>query len=129
MTKLQTLKNKLLLCEATLESKQGNLEELERSQSNIELDNDDFISQYENMLDEIEGEFMNMNASYILKECDPTAYRCGLNDYVDAHGDVTETEEYQDLQSDIETLESEIGDFEIEIEDLEQQIEDFEDLE
>jgi len=52
----------------------------------VEVDVDDYREQYEEMLDEVYGTFMEMDASYILKECDPTAYRCGLLDYVDSLG-------------------------------------------
>lgn len=40
---------------------------------------------YNEMLDEIYSpikiEDVTFNASYVLKECDPTAYRCGFNDF------------------------------------------------
>ena len=50
---------------------------------NFELDPDDYAEQYEEMLDDCHGDFLGMNASYILKEMDPVAYRCGLLDYLD----------------------------------------------
>jgi|GEM_PF-5322875 len=67
----------------------------------VESDPDDFIEQYNDMLDETYGDFMDMNASYILKECDPTVYRCGLLDYVDSYREEKYEcpicgEEYQD---------------------------------
>jgi len=49
----------------------------------VDIDSDDYTNEYDNMLDEVYGEFMDMQASYILKECDPIAYRCGLNDYAE----------------------------------------------
>jgi hypothetical protein len=43
---------------------------------------------YEEMLDDCEGPVelcgMTYSASHVLREVDPTAYRCGFNDYVDS---------------------------------------------
>lgn len=36
---------------------------------------------YDQMLDEIHGEFMGYSASMVLKEVYPIAYRCGFSDY------------------------------------------------
>jgi len=50
--------------------------------------------------------------SYILKELDPTAYRCGLVDY--ANGiDVEDTVEHQELAKKIEELETELEESQI----------------
>ena len=89
----------------------------------IEIDQDDFIASYESSLDECHGEFMGMTASNILKNTDPTAYRCGLLDYCDCE-DVTETEEYITAQDEIEELESEIEELESEIEDAKEALEE-----
>ena len=45
---------------------------------------DDARAAYDDMLDEVHGEFMGIPASTILDECDPTAYRVGFHDFVDA---------------------------------------------
>ena len=45
--------------------------------------------------------------SHILRELDPTAYRCGLVDYVDGI-DVADTAEYQELAEEIEELKAEL---------------------
>lgn len=37
--------------------------------------------EYDEMLDEVYGEFMGYPASTILKEVDPIAYQCGFDDY------------------------------------------------
>ena len=86
----------------------------------FELDPDDYTEQYDDMLDECHGDFLGMNASYILKEMDPTAYRCGLLDYLDdldqdeekmKNDDYTEwTEELEEIESKIEELEDELTD-------------------
>ena len=89
----------------------------------FELDPDDYADQYDEMLDEVHGDFLGMNASYILKETDPTAYRCGLNDFVNSL-DVEDSDEYKALQEEIDQLQSDIEDLENEIEDLENQIAD-----
>ena len=43
---------------------------------------------YEEMLDDCEGPVelcgMTYSASHVLREVDPTAFRCGFNDYVDS---------------------------------------------
>ena len=43
---------------------------------------------FEEMLDDCEGPVelcgMTYSASHVLREVDPTAYRCGFNDYVDS---------------------------------------------
>ena len=43
---------------------------------------------YENMIDEISGDVrigsLTYMASEVLREIDPTAYRCGFNDYLDS---------------------------------------------
>lgn len=47
---------------------------------------------FDQMLDEcydfsaVGGPFAHMSPSSVLKECDPTAYRCGVNDYADGEG-------------------------------------------
>lgn len=54
----------------------------------VEIDPEDYTDQYEEMFDEIYGEVniagYTYDTSYALKELDPTAYRCGLLDYVDS---------------------------------------------
>jgi hypothetical protein len=43
------------------------------------------MNNFDNYLDEVYGSFevcgITIPASIILRECDPTAYRCYLNDY------------------------------------------------
>ena len=85
---------------------------------NFELDPNDYVDQYDEMLDEVNGDFLGMNASYILKNMDPTAYRCGLLDYLDSldqdeekmnNDDCAELiEELEEIESKIEELEDEL---------------------
>ena len=85
----------------------------------FELDPDDYVDQYDEMLDDVHGEFLGMNASYILKNMDPVAYRCGLLDYVDGLDQDEEKinndeclelfEELEEIKSKIEELEEELA--------------------
>ena len=85
---------------------------------------------FDSMLDEcysfdaVGGPFAHMCPSRVLAECDPTAYRCGVNDYADGQ-DWSEigTETYQDddiarardefcdgLRDELQALETELED-------------------
>lgn len=85
---------------------------------------DEIREQYHETLEEIYGEAVNQipflfgSVADLMEENDPTQYRCGFNDYVDSF-DVTDQDEYQDVESEIEDIESEIEDLEEEIEELE----------
>ena len=80
------------------------------------------VGAYEDMLDECHEPFRSGQAeyrySYVLKEVDPVAYRCGLIDYVDGIP-LREWPEYCELEEELETLENELADLEDELEDLE----------
>lgn len=86
-------------------------EELEKELVNFEIDPDDFEEQYREMLEEISGPVKigsyEYSAAHVLEEVDPTAYRCGLNDYVDSI-DKEESDEYQAVKQELEEVESEI---------------------
>ena len=83
---------------------------------NFELDPDDYIDQYEESLDDCHGDFLGMNASYILKEMDPVAYRCALLDYLDG---LDQDEEKMNNDSCLELFE--------ELEEIKSKIEELED--
>jgi len=86
---------------------------------------------YDDMLDEcysfeaVGGPFACMSASRVLKEVDPTAYRCGMNDYFGTDDTYTEVgaqlyerREVATAQAQfVEELESEASDLEKEIEE------------
>lgn len=80
--------------------------------------------QYHEMLEESYREAINQvpflygSVADLMEENDPTQYRCGFNDYADSF-DVTDQDEYRDIESEIEDIESEIEDLEEEIEELE----------
>ena len=88
---------------------------------NFELDPDDYAERYDDMLDECHGDFMGMNASYILKGMDPVAYRCGLLDYLDSldqDEEKMDNDECLELFNQLEEIESEIEELEEELAEL-----------
>ena len=88
---------------------------------NFELDPDDYAERYEEMLDDCHGDFLGMNASYILEEMDPVAYRCGLLDYLDNLDQDEEkmnNDECLELFNQLEEIESEIEELEEELAEL-----------
>lgn len=48
---------------------------------------------YDEMLDECYPELFGLLPSYILKECDPIQYNCGLADWLDANDYTTDEDE------------------------------------
>ena len=104
--------------EAKIEELTAQAKALQSQIDHFELDPDDYTEQYDQMLDEVHGDFLGMNASYILKETDPTAYRCGLLDYLDSLDQDEEKmendsclelfEELEEIKSKIEELEDEL---------------------
>lgn len=88
----------------------------------------DLEARYDEMLDEcysfkdVGGIFSNMSPSRVLKEVDPTAYRCGMNDWEDSEGLVEIGGDYYeqdkvDTARDgfVDNLESELSDLETEL--------------
>lgn len=57
--------------------------------TNEGLSDNELHERYDEMLDEVYGEFMNLLASDILKSTDPIAYRVGFSDWID--GELYET--------------------------------------
>ena len=92
----------------------------------------DMDAAYREMLDEcysfksVGGPFACMQPSRVLEECDPTAFRCGFNDWLDSE-EVTEigdeyfdSKELEDIREQVaDALDSEITDLDEEAEDLE----------
>lgn len=128
------MKNSIELLRAEVEMKeqeirkmQSQIADKETQQNEIECDPEDLADFFDEGLDE-EGSIKVAGCTFypsqILKECDPIAYRCGLNDFVDSVFDASETDEYKALQEEIDQLQSDIEDLENEIEDLENQIAD-----
>jgi hypothetical protein len=84
--------------------------EIERLEARkIELENNENTDEYDDMLDDSYGEVdicgMKYQSSRVLKELDPTAYQCGMNDYNDSA--ITEiNEEIEQLEADIKDAEA-----------------------
>lgn len=114
--------NKIEL-EKAIEIKKAEIAAKEKEIDNFELDNDDYEESYKESLDS-EGPVnvagMQFDASRIIEELDPTAYRCGLVDYVDGL-EKDDDPKYKELEEELETLEDELADLEVELEDLEEE--------
>lgn len=126
------MKNSIELLRAEVEMKEQEIRKMqamiadkEKQQEQIELDPDNYEDQFDESLDdsipEIEIGCLTYSPSHVLKNVDPVAYRCSLNDFVDSL-DVEDSEQYKALQEEIDQLKSYIEDLEGEIEDLENQI-------
>ena len=97
-----------------LNKMKAKLEELIAKRDAIEIDPDDYIDEYEECYD-ADGDItigtLTFTPSAIVRELDPTAYRCGLVDYVDSLS-VEDTPEYKKVQDQIDELTELIDDFE-----------------
>jgi predicted nucleic acid-binding Zn-ribbon protein len=105
---------------AAIEAKQAEITAKQAELDNFELDVDDYENSYQEALDSdgpviIAG--MKFDPSYALQELDPTAYRCGLGDYVDSI-EKDDDPTYKKLEEELETLEDELSDLESELIDL-----------
>jgi predicted nucleic acid-binding Zn-ribbon protein len=136
METIELLQAEIQMKEHAIRKMQAQIADKEKQQSNIEIDPDDFADQFDDSLDEsipeIEIGCLTYSPSHVLKNVDPTAYRCSLNDFVDSL-DVEDSDEYKALQEEIDQLQSDIEDLENQISDLEDQIteaeEEIQDLE
>ena len=88
---------------------------LQNQIDSFKLDPEDYADQYDEMLDEVNGDFLGMDASYILKKMDPTAYRCELLDYLDGLDQDEEkmkNDDYAELIEELEEIKSKIEELE-----------------
>lgn len=80
----------------------------------IDTDSREVVDMYDTMLDDCYPETsiagMTYSTSHALKELDPTAYRCGMNDWADGL-DKSDFEEYQELETALEEAEAELEAF------------------
>lgn len=87
-------------------------------------------ARFDDMLDEcysfdkVGGPFENMSPSRVLKEVDPIAYRCGVNDWADGEGWIEIDGENYDSDEVGKAKDSFVDDLESEISDLETEIEE-----
>jgi hypothetical protein len=97
---------------ALIEEKKAKIKAKEKEIDGFELDVDDYEEQYKDALDS-EGPVliagMEFDPSYALRELDPTAYWCGLNDYVDGL-EKDDDPKYKELEEELETLTDELND-------------------
>jgi len=98
--------------------KQELKQEIEKKKAELEsfeLDPDDYEEQYRELLRDMTGDVvvcgLTFDAARIVEELDPTAFRCGLLDYMDGE-DVTQDKNYQRIEEEIEELENELADLE-----------------
>jgi hypothetical protein len=86
------------------------IEEKKAEIENFELDPDDYEEQYCECLDE-SGDVnicgLKFAPSYALRKLDPTAYHCGLLDYIDGL-DKDDDPKYQELEKELEELEEQL---------------------
>lgn len=120
------MKKQIETTKKQIEAIEKEIEIITEQIDNFELDPDKYEEAYCDTLDECYDKFMDRyNASRVLKEIDPIAYRCGLNDYIDGL-ELEDDEEYTDLLEKKEDLENELEDLEIDLEELENELEDLE---
>ena len=92
------------------------IEMLEKQISEWEPDIDEYEDRFCEMLDDDEERIfvagIELAPSYVLKECDPTAYRCCLLNYVDSLElePVDLIEELEELNDQLDDLENELLD-------------------
>lgn len=96
-----------------------------------ELESIDVDSRYDDFLDDVYPDLtiagMSFSTSRALKELDPTAYRCGMNDWIDSENFVEINGDYYDAD-DCERIKDEmLSEIESRIEAVEEEISEEED--
>ena len=114
----------------TIEQVQTEIENLELNISELKSEIDGFeysISEieFDSYLDE-EGEqhtsVGSFYPSYILKSCDPVAYRCAKSEY-EGNFDLDDCTEYTDMVEELESLENDLFSLQDEIDNFESEAE------
>ena len=109
--------------EKAIELKQAEIEAKEKELENFEIDIDDHETDYNDALDSdgpVNVAGMKFDASRIIEELDPIAYRCGLVDYVDSL-EKDDDPKFKELEEELEALQDELADLESELEELEKE--------
>ena len=112
--------------ERAIEVKKAEIIAKVKEMENFEIDPDGYEDDYCDAIDEggeVKIGSLTYSASYVLREVDPTAYRCGLNDYVDGI-DKEETKAYKELEEELENLNDELESLESDLEEMEDEDED-----
>jgi Rad3-related DNA helicase len=98
-----------------IEELREELRRLKKERDNFDVSEYADDEDYADWIDEIEGEViicgMSYSASNILREVDPTAYRCIFSDYCDGL-EKEDFKEYEDILEKIEEIEGDIEELE-----------------
>jgi hypothetical protein len=105
-----------------ISDKKTEVDEKESERDNLELDESEYETQHDDMLDELYEAPFNMLPSTILKKCDPIMHNQSLSEFVDSM-EISETGEYKALDEKYEELVVELEDLEDELEILEEELE------
>jgi len=109
--------------EKAIAMKNAEIEVKQREIDRFEIDPDEHEEDYRVSLDS-EGDVnvcgLTFLPSQIIEELDPTAYRCGLVDYVDGL-EVSDDPAYKKLEEELEALKDELAYLEGELDDLEEE--------
>lgn len=97
---IATLSAALGVARSELKAKQVEMENYEVSRSE-----DDYEAYINEVCEEVEVCGYTYEAGYALKNLDPTAFRCGMVDWIDSL-DKEDEEDYQELQEQAEELEN-----------------------
>lgn len=117
MSELETKRKELTALEDQIRAKQSEIDNFEYTATESEYD--EWLDEMDGLSSTIEVCGCTFYPSDILKNCDPTAYRCGKSDY-ESEKDLDDVEEYADLKNELEELENEKEDLENEIFELEE---------
>jgi peptidoglycan hydrolase CwlO-like protein len=113
----ETLEQKIEDLKEKISDLQSELDSLEIGQTNL-ADDDEYSKWIDDLYMPYSIGYLTFEASHVLRELDPVAYNCGFGDYLESL-DISDSEEYKELESELEDLESELEDLESELEDLE----------
>ena len=127
MTNLETLKAQISRLETVISewkdnitSKQSEIESFE-----YECSDDEFSDWIDSIYPEVTIGSLTFSPSEVMKELDPTAYRCGKSDY-ESNYDLDDCEYYNDLKDELEALELNLEDLETELSDLQDELDSLE---
>lgn len=118
MANIETLNAQLIIARNNLKAKQAEMEAYEITRSH-----DDFREYLDEIYGTVEIAGSTFNTGYALEQLDPTAFRGGLNDWIDSL-DKEDEEDYKELMEEEEEFENEIIDLEGKIEELENEDEE-----